>query len=179
MLYWVQLAWAGFELTTLVVIGTNCIGSYKSNYHMTTMTPKLFIAYFNWFTFGFCPQAKFSYRDHASFFFSSLQLFIIYTGALWSWWYGSWIYNLLPIQLVPFTTKVSSNPVHGEVYSIQHYVIKFVSDLWQVGVFLRKLWFPPPIKLTVNKTEILLKVVLNTINQLVFSSLQLQQCWIK
>ena len=27
------------------------------------------------------------------------------------------------------TTKVvSSNPVHGEVYSIQHYVIKFVSD---------------------------------------------------
>jgi hypothetical protein len=28
------------------------------------------------------------------------------------------------------TTKgVSSNPVYGEVYSIQHYVIKFVSDL--------------------------------------------------
>ena len=24
---------------------------------------------------------------------------------------------------------VSSNPVHGEMYSIQHYVIKFVSDL--------------------------------------------------
>jgi hypothetical protein len=34
------------------------------------------------------------------------------------------------------TTKVvSSNPVHGEVYSIQHYVIKFVSDLRQVGGF--------------------------------------------
>jgi hypothetical protein len=44
------------------------------------------------------------------------------------------------------TTKaVSLNPVHGEVYSIQHYVIKFVCDLWQVGDFL---WFPPPIKLT-------------------------------
>jgi len=25
----------------------------------------------------------------------------------------------------------------GEVYWIQHYVIKFVSDLWQVGGFLR------------------------------------------
>ena len=25
----------------------------------------------------------------------------------------------------------------GKVYSIQHYVIKFVSDLWQVDVFLR------------------------------------------
>ena len=24
---------------------------------------------------------------------------------------------------------VSSNPAHGEVYSIQHYLIKFVSDL--------------------------------------------------
>jgi hypothetical protein len=30
MLYRVHLAWAGFELTTLVVIGTDCIGSYKS-----------------------------------------------------------------------------------------------------------------------------------------------------
>ena len=35
----------------------------------------------------------------------------------------------LPMQSVPITTKVvSSNPVHGKVYSIQHYVIKFVSD---------------------------------------------------
>ena len=36
----------------------------------------------------------------------------------------------------------------GEVYSIQHYVIKFVSDLQQVGGFRRVHWFPPPIKLT-------------------------------
>jgi hypothetical protein len=35
----------------------------------------------------------------------------------------------------------------GEVYSIQHYVIKFVSDLRQVGGFLWVLQFPPPIKL--------------------------------
>jgi hypothetical protein len=33
MLYQVHLAWAGFELTALVVIGTDCIGSCKSNYH--------------------------------------------------------------------------------------------------------------------------------------------------
>jgi hypothetical protein len=46
------------------------------------------------------------------------------------------------------TTKVVSlNPANGEVYSIQYYVIKFVSDLLQVGGFLRVLWFPPPIKL--------------------------------
>jgi hypothetical protein len=46
-----------------------------------------------------------------------------------------------------FITDVSMNPVHGEVYLIQHYVIKFVSDLRQVGDFLRVLRFPPPIKL--------------------------------
>jgi hypothetical protein len=57
-----------------------------------------------------------------------------------------WYLDLqLPIQSVPTTTKiVSANPAHGVVYSIQHYVIMFVSDLRQVGGFLR---FPPPIKL--------------------------------
>jgi hypothetical protein len=52
---------------------------------------------------------------------------------------------------VPITTKVvSSNPVDGEVYSIQYYAIKFVSDLRQVEGFLRVLQFPPPIKLTLH-----------------------------
>jgi hypothetical protein len=52
------------------------------------------------------------------------------------------------VQSVPITTNVvSSNPAHGEVYSIQHYVIKFVSYLRQVGGFLRVLRFPPPKKL--------------------------------
>jgi hypothetical protein len=41
------------------------------------------------------------------------------------------------------TTKVvSSNPVHDKVYLIQHYVIKFVSDLRQVRGYLRVLRFP-------------------------------------
>ena len=30
--------WSRFKLTTLVVIGTDCIGSCKSNYHMITAT---------------------------------------------------------------------------------------------------------------------------------------------
>jgi hypothetical protein len=55
----------------------------------------------------------------------------------------------LPVQSVPITNKVvSSNPVHGEVYSIQYYVIQFVSDFRKVGGFLRVLRFPPPITLT-------------------------------
>ncbi len=36
----------------------------------------------------------------------------------------------------------------GEVYSIQHYAIKFISDLRQAGGFLQILRFPPRIKLT-------------------------------
>jgi hypothetical protein len=55
----------------------------------------------------------------------------------------------LPMQLVPITTDVvSSNLDQGEVYSIQHYVIKFSSDLRHVGRFLLVLRFTPPIKLT-------------------------------
>ena len=52
------------------------------------------------------------------------------------------------------TKVVSSNPAHGEVYSKQQYVIKFVSDLGHVGGIPRVFQFPPPIKL---------KVALNTI----------------
>ncbi len=48
---------------------------------------------------------------------------------------------------------------------VQHYVMKFVSDLRQVGGFLRVLWFPPPIKLTdMTLLKRLLKVTLSTIN---------------
>ena len=38
------------------------------------------------------------------------------------------------VQSIPITSKiVGSNSVHDEVYLIQHYVIKFVCDLYQVG----------------------------------------------
>ena len=62
------------------------------------------------------------------------------------------------------TEVVSSNPVHGKMYSIQHNVIKIVSDLQQVSGFTRVS--------STNKTdhhdinEILLKVALNTIDRL-------------
>ena len=61
---------------------------------------------------------------------------------------------------------MSSNPGHGEVYSIQHYVINF--SQWLVT----GRWIPQGTPLSsTNKTdshditEILLKVALNTINQ--------------
>jgi hypothetical protein len=70
----------------------------------------------------------------------------------------------LPMQSVLITTKVViSNFGHGEVCSIQHYVIKFVSDLRQFEDF-----FLSTLVSSTNKTdchninEILLKVALNT-----------------
>jgi hypothetical protein len=68
-------------------------------------------------------------------------------GSSWALSYGSWIYNYLCNQCL--STKVmSSNPIHGDVYSIQHYVIKFVSVLRQVGDVLQVLRLPPRIQLT-------------------------------
>ena len=64
---------------------------------------------------------------------------------LWTWSYHSWIYNYLCNQslsplmlLVRISIRVS----------VQHYVIKFVSDLRQVDGFHRAIQFPPTIKPT-------------------------------
>ena len=78
---------------------------------------------------------------------------------------GWWLDLQLPKQSVPMTSNVvSSNPANGDVYSIENYMIKFVSDLRQVGFFLCL----PPVSLD-NKSyrhniiKALLKVALNTI----------------
>jgi len=43
------------------------------------------------------------------------------------------------VQPLPITTKgVNLNPADSELYSMQHYVIKFVSDLRQIGLFFPK-----------------------------------------
>ena len=68
------------------------------------------------------------------------------------------------MQSVSITTKVvRSNPAHGKVYLIQHYVIKFVSDLRQVNI-----------------TEILLKVGLNTMTLISLpNTVRLQQDYVR
>jgi len=79
-------------------------------------------------------QCKYLYQKN----FYLISVIKLEQGLLWLLSYGSWI-----------TTKVvSSNPSHGEVYSIKHYLIKFVSDLRQVNVFLRVFRFLSLIKLT-------------------------------
>jgi hypothetical protein len=57
-----------------------------------------------------------------------------------------WLDLQLPMQSVPITTDYEFEFRSGR--GVQHYVIKFVSDLRQVGGFLQVLWFPPQIKLT-------------------------------
>ena len=76
-----------------------------------------------------------------------------------SWSCGSWIYPYL-CNLHIITKVVSSNPTHGDVYSIQLFVIVFQWLAAGLGQ-----WFPPSNKTARhNITEILLKVVLNTIS---------------
>jgi len=59
-------------------------------------------------------------------------------------------------MVVGFTTTYAISAYHHwccrfdsrSGQGVQHYVIKFVSDLRHVSGFLQVLWFPPPIKLT-------------------------------
>jgi len=92
---------------------------------------------------GFCFGL---YSDHTIY-----GLFVI-SNILWhhttyflgeTLYYGGCIYNYLFNQC--------RSPLMFESRSgrgVQNYVIKFVSDLRQIGGFLRVLRFPPPIKLT-------------------------------
>ena len=75
--------------------------------------------------------------------------------------------TILRLMIVGFTTTYAVSDYHqsscefeshsGEVYSTQHYVIKYVSDLRQFDGFLLILRYPPPIKLaaTIQLTELL------------------------
>ena len=95
------------------------------------------------------------YTRLLSSFFLPLQFW----GPSWSWSHGSWIYNYMFLYLC---CEFESRSGRG----VQHYVIKFVSDLRQVGGFLQV----TPVSST-NKTdrhditEILLKEALSNIKQ--------------
>jgi hypothetical protein len=106
-------------------ICTDCTGSCQSNYHTTMTTTATLLL-------------------RVSDNINSLNMYIDKTQ----------LCNLLcsfQIHVYRHNTHFCSsniscpNNVHGEVYSIQQYVIKFVSDLRQIGGFLRVLrcrYFP-------------------------------------
>jgi hypothetical protein len=100
--------------------------------------------------------------NNLSLFYICITFIPIVERPSWPWSYGS----------VACTTTCATGAYHHwycefesrSGWRVQHYVIKFVSDLGQIGGFLWVLRFPPP-----NKTdrhdiaEILLKVALNII----------------
>jgi hypothetical protein len=97
MLYGVHLAWTGFELTTLVVIVTDCIGSCKSNYHMIKTT-----------TVSFNLQGHLHMHNdtkpYSCFCGSTFTLkgkSEMWRRRSWFWSYGSWIYHYLCNQCLP------------------------------------------------------------------------------
>ena len=62
-------------------------------------------------------------------------------GASWSWSHGSWIYNYLCNQCLSPRCELKHRSC--EVYSIQHYVIKFVGGFLQYSCFLHQQNWPP------------------------------------
>jgi hypothetical protein len=93
--------WTGFELTTLVMIGIDCIGSSKSNYHTITIIGL------------------------------KTLINVIYMRRKGSW---------LSSEVEYFTNKFHGCRVFYTMNrGIQHFVIKIVSDLRQVGGFFRVL----------------------------------------
>jgi hypothetical protein len=195
-------AWSRFQLTTSVVIDTDCISSCKSNYHtITATTAPLFwhvgiscfcggfhIGIYGFFIFKsilmvfclfhiklwhsikvcsvifahlfsflccvcLCPVSV--YPDWHPLEFVTLQITNIVTH--WFWLYFIPLVNpgIQPYYFYQYITKFHTMlEKTEEAIMNQHYVIKFVSNLWQVGGFLRH-----------DITEILLKVALNTIKQ--------------
>ena len=92
----------------------------------------------------FVALSKFSYTC----ILKKIKIHYGHMGPSRSWSYGSWIYNYLCNQCLSPLKLWVQTPIHGEVYWMQNYVIKFVSDLWQISGFLQVFRFPPPIKLT-------------------------------
>jgi len=73
------------------------------------------------------------------FVFHFILIYCAIRGPWWSWFNGSWIYNYLCNQcLSPLYMFVSRL---GEVYSIQRYIMKFVSALRQICGFFWVLRF--------------------------------------
>jgi hypothetical protein len=84
-------------------------------------------------------------------------------GPYWLWSHGCWNTAIYVISAYHhWCCQFESWSGQG----VEHYVIKFVGDLRQIGGFLRVHRFPPPIKLDRHDiAEILLKVTLSTIKQ--------------
>jgi hypothetical protein len=109
MVYRVQLACVGFEFTALAVISKDYTASCKTNNHMITTMAAI------------CNKKSRSVYIYNIFNLRETDVAICIMV----------IMERIYILAFPFESH------SGEVHSIQHYIIKCVSDLWQVGGFPR------------------------------------------
>jgi hypothetical protein len=90
-----------------------------------------------------CKQNKHVFYFMLSFFWTFVKIVMLKKSFCeWQIWSLFHVYSKL--KFVDYDVGFDSRLGRG----VQHYVIKFVSDLRQVDGFLRALWFPPPIQLT-------------------------------
>ena len=115
--------WAGIELTSVVVMGTDRTGSCKSNYHMITTTKAQKLS---WHMFSY--ERKI-YTQRSTYCWD-----VMLPDRM-----VDWFTIIFPISAAYHHHSCEFDSASGEVYSIQHYVSTFVSDLWQGGDYLSKL----------------------------------------
>ena len=100
----------------------------------------------NW-KYNYFTDIKLFYRLWIPWMISKTFDFFVEEGPSCLWEYGSWIYNYICKQcLSPQRFDLESRSC--KAYSIQHYMIKFFSDLRHAGGFLLAFRFPPTNKLT-------------------------------
>jgi hypothetical protein len=97
MLYQVHRAWVRFEPTTLVVIGTDCIGSYKWQYKKDWPTTNRIITWFHIYYITHWKGGK--------IFFKCLRFFLSITVSHRLTPMGKYIYTVVPLFYKATPTK--------------------------------------------------------------------------
>ena len=111
MLYQVHRVWAGFKLTTLVVIGTDCIGSYKWKYNKDWPTTNTTNRVITWFLIYYITHWK-----GKQIFFKCLKKKIIHNSKWQTHTYRE-IYTVYTV--IPLFCKATPTKSHTSFMSCQ------------------------------------------------------------
>ena len=151
MLYRVHLAWVLFELTTLVVIGTYCTGSCKSNYNTITATtsPTIRIRF---------KQQQNTFIKHQESYDQHRETFNKYQLI---WWFLENIQMLIGINLILIksTTMENVSPCFHLYFDMTRNSLILTKEYVSCQNIIK---YACEVEFVI--TEILFKVALNTIN---------------
>jgi hypothetical protein len=141
--YWCIDAWTGFELTTLVVIGTDCMGSHKSNYltitAMTTPYGKsngLRVVWWQMILLVFLIQ-------------KTVQLFIFSIFWLWAWRRALWklfqksvVHTRLDIYvcIVKFKMQIEKLHIYALFWRTKIYFQRRTNMVWSSKMLWIQIW---------------------------------------